>query len=159
MILKMHMGDRELAEPLTLGAQPAYLASPTPTRKRILSPEMEVYLATCQRTSVTQEQRSLPHLDAEMRKDRSLEDACRYMLQKLVQQKGLDLLDRFHVLNELIESEVIPYEFLKEQMSALFAELFALTGKMDEANGNGVPTTLQTLIENMCVSYHFWSEV
>jgi hypothetical protein len=67
MILKKNAGDRELSEPLALEAQPAHLASPTPTQKRILSPEMEVYLATCQRTSVTQEQRGLTHLDAKGR--------------------------------------------------------------------------------------------
>lgn len=157
MTLKKSRSDKELPEPLVLETQPDLLSSPTLTQKMRLSPEMEVYLAACQKASGTQEQRGPAHLDAEMR-DRYLENACRYTIQKLVQQKGPDLLDRLHVLNELIESEVIPYEFLKEQISALFAELFARAGKMDEANGNYVLTTLQTLIENLCVSHHFWNE-
>jgi MFS family permease len=161
MTVKKSRAHKELAEPLAVGTQPDFLTSSALLQQMRPSPEMEVYLAACPQASGTQEQsESGPaHLNAEMRKDRYLKNACEYAVYKLMQQKGLDLLGRLQLLNELIVDGIIPYELLKEQMSALFAELCSLAGKIDEANDDSILATLQTLIENMCVSHHRWSIV
>jgi MFS family permease len=161
MTVKKSRAHKELAEPLVVGTQPDLLSSPTLPQQMRPSPEMEVYLAACPQASGTQEQsESDPaHLDAKMSRDRYLKKACEYAVYKLMQQKGLDLLGRLQLLNELIVDGVIPYELLKEQMSVLFTELFVLAGKMDEANDNSILATLQSLIENLCVSHHRWGEV
>lgn len=95
--------------------------------------------------------------DAERITSNHLENARLDVANDLILQAGKDLSQKIQALSETAESGTASTESLKEQLSALFAEMMMLARKMDEFAVSYPPPPLPELPADVVASLPFAS--